>query len=301
VASPTKTINEMLEYGQTLFEQSDIYFGHGTDNAWDEAVYLLSYALDLPPDADRSLLDNSIPVAEQKKIEALYQRRVDERVPAPYITKQAWFCALPFYVDERVIVPRSPIAELIYNQFQPWCNYEPKRVLDLCTGSGCIGIACAYAFGQAQVVLSDISKQALEVTQINIQNHELSHRVTAIESDLFSGFEQSAKNSFDLIVSNPPYVDASDLAQMPEEYAHEPELALASGDDGLDFTRRLLKQAAEYLTKRGVLVVEVGNSSVALDRAFPEVPFTWLEFSEGDSGVFVLTYDQLQAHGASFN
>ena len=301
MSSPTKTIGEMLEYGQTLFEQSDIYFGHGTDNAWDEAVYLLSHVLDLPPDADRSLLDNSIPVAEQNKIEALFQRRIDERVPAPYITQQAWFCSLPFYVDERVIVPRSPIAELIYNQFQPWCGNEPRRVLDLCTGSGCIGIACAYAFEQAQVVLSDISKQALEVTEINIQNHELSHRVTAIESDLFSGFEQSTKNSFDLIVSNPPYVDASDLAQMPEEYAHEPELALASGDDGLDFTRRLLKQAAEYLTKRGVLVVEVGNSSVALDRAFPEVPFTWLEFSEGDSGVFVLTYDQLQTYAASFN
>ena len=301
MSTPTKTIGEMLEYGQTLFEQSDIYFGHGTDNAWDEAVYLLSHVLDLPPDADRSLLENSIPEAEQNKIEALFQRRIDERVPAPYITKQAWFCSLPFYVDERVIVPRSPIAELIYNQFQPWCGNEPRRVLDLCTGSGCIGIACAYAFEQAQVVLSDISKQALEVTEINIQNHELSHRVTAIESDLFSGFEQSTKNSFDLIVSNPPYVDASDLAQMPKEYAHEPELALASGDDGLDFTRRLLKQAAEYLTQRGVLVVEVGNSSVALDRVFPEVPFTWLEFSEGDSGVFVLTYDQLQTYAASFN
>lgn len=298
---PTKTIGEMLEYGQSLFEQSGIYFGHGTDNAWDEAVYLLSHVLDLPPDADRSLLDNSVLVAEQNKIEALFQRRINERVPAPYITQQAWFCALPFYVDERVIVPRSPIAELVYNQFQPWCGNEPRKVLDLCTGSGCIGIACAYAFEQAQVVLSDISNEALEVTDINIQKHDLSHRVTAIESDLFSGFDQSTKNSFDLIVSNPPYVDANDLAQMPDEFSHEPELALASGDDGLDFTRRLLKQAAEYLTKRGVLVVEVGNSSVALDRAFPEVPFTWLEFSEGDSGVFVLTYDQLQAYAASFS
>lgn len=301
MSTPTKTIGEMLEYGQSLFEQSGIYFGHGTDNAWDEAVYLLSHVLDLPPNADRSLLDNSVPVAEQNKIEALFQRRINERVPAPYITQQAWFCSLSFYVDERVIVPRSPIAELVYNQFQPWCGNEPRRVLDLCTGSGCIGIACAYAFEQAQVVLSDISNEALEVTDINIQKHDLSHRVTAIESDLFSGFDSSAKNSFDLIVSNPPYVDADDLAQMPDEFTHEPELALASGDDGLDFTRRLLKQAAEYLTQRGVLVVEVGNSSVALDRAFPEVPFTWLEFSEGDSGVFVLTYDQLQDYAASFS
>ncbi|MGB1983928.1 MAG: 50S ribosomal protein L3 N(5)-glutamine methyltransferase [Porticoccaceae bacterium] len=301
MSSHTKTIGEMLEYGQTLFEESDIYFGHGTDNAWDEVVYLLSYVLDLPPDADRSLLDNKIPLDQQNQIEALFQRRINERIPAPYITQQAWFCSLPFYVDERVIVPRSPIAELIYNQFQPWCTHEPKRVLDLCTGSGCIGIACAYAFEKAQIWLSDISEEALEVTEVNIQNHKLSHRVTAIKSDLFSGFDQSTKNSFDLIVSNPPYVDANDLAQMPDEYSHEPELALASGDDGLDFTRRLLKQAAEYLTKRGVLVVEVGNSSAALDRAFPEVPFTWLEFSEGDSGVFVLTYDQLQTYATSFN
>ncbi|MDA9007660.1 50S ribosomal protein L3 N(5)-glutamine methyltransferase [Porticoccaceae bacterium] len=301
MSTPTKTIGEMLEYGQILFEQSDVYFGHGTDNAWDEAVYLLSHVLDLPPNADRSLLDNSIPVAEQNKIEALFQRRINERVPAPYITKQAWFCSLPFYVDERVIVPRSPIAELVYNQFQPWCGNEPRKVLDLCTGSGCIGIACAYAFEQAQVVLSDISNEALEVTDINIQKHDLSHRVMAIESDLFSGFDSSAKNSFDLIVSNPPYVDADDLAQMPDEFTHEPELALASGDDGLDFTRRLLKQAADYLTPQGVLVVEVGNSSVALDRAFPEVPFTWLEFSEGDAGVFVLTHEQLQVYAASFS
>ena len=164
MSTPTKTIGEMLEYGQSLFEQSGIYFGHGTDNAWDEAVYLLSHVLDLPPNADRSLLDNSIPVAEQNKIEALFQRRINERVPAPYITQQAWFCSLSFYVDERVIVPRSPIAELVYNQFQPWCGNEPRKVLDLCTGSGCIGIACAYAFEQAQVVLSDISNEALEVT-----------------------------------------------------------------------------------------------------------------------------------------
>ena len=203
MSAQTKTIGEMLEYGQKLFEQSDIYFGHGTDNAWDEAVYLLSSVLRLPPDADRSLLDNSVSADDQEKITALYQRRIDERVPAPYITKQAWFCTLPFYVDERVIVPRSPIAELIYNQFQPWCTESPKKILDLCTGSGCIGIACAYAFERAQVVLSDISPEALEVTAINIQQHDLESRVTAIESDLFSSFESSANNSFDLIVSKP--------------------------------------------------------------------------------------------------
>ena len=300
MSAQTKTVGEMLEYGQKLFEQSDIYFGHGTDNAWDEAVYLLSSVLNLPPDADRSLLDNSVSADDEEKITALYQRRIYERVPAPYITKQAWFCTLPFYVDERVIVPRSPIAELIYNQFQPWCTESPKKILDLCTGSGCIGIACAYAFERAQVILSDISPEALEVTEINIQQHDLDSRVTAIESDLFSSFESSANNSFDLIVSNPPYVDADDLAQMPDEYSHEPDLALASGDDGLDFTRRLLREAANYLTEQGVLIVEVGNSSVALEKAFPQVPFTWLEFSEGDGGVFVLTRTQLRQYADCF-
>ena len=300
MSAQTKTVGEMLEYGQMLFEQSDIYFGHGTDNAWDEAVYLLSSVLKLPPDADHSLLDNSVSADDEEKITTLYQRRIDERVPAPYITKQAWFCTLPFYVDERVIVPRSPIAELIYNQFQPWCTESPKKILDLCTGSGCIGIACAYAFERAQVVLSDISPEALEVTAINIQQHDLESRVTAIESDLFSSFESSANNSFDLIVSNPPYVDADDLAQMPDEYGHEPDLALASGDDGLDFTRRLLREAANYLTEQGVMIVEVGNSSVALEKAFPQVPFTWLEFSEGDGGVFVLTRTQLRQYADCF-
>jgi ribosomal protein L3 glutamine methyltransferase len=298
--SQTKTIGEMLEYGQMLFEKSDIYFGHGTDNAWDEAVYLLSSVLNLPPNADRSLLEHSVSDDDQKKITALFHRRIDERVPAPYITRQAWFCTLPFYVDERVIVPRSPIAELIYNQFQPWCLETPNKILDLCTGSGCIGIACAYAFERAQVVLSDISPDALEVAAINIDQHDLNSRVSAIESDLFAAFECSAKNSFDLIVSNPPYVDADDLAKMPDEYNHEPDLALASGEDGLDFTRRLLREAANYLTEQGVLIVEVGNSSVALEKAFPQVPFTWLEFTEGDGGVFVLTRTQLRQYADCF-
>ena len=300
MAINTKTIGELLEYGQTLFETNPIYFGHGTDNAWDEAVYLLSHVLDLPPDADRSLLDNAVSKDDQEKIKALYQQRIDKRIPAPYITQQAWFCTLPFYVDERVIIPRSPIAELIYNQFQPWCTETPKKILDLCTGSGCIGIACAYAFEKAQVVLSDISAEALEVTTININQHQLNQRVSAIQSDLFAAFDASEQNSFDLIVSNPPYVDADDLAQMPDEYAHEPDLALASGDDGLDFTRRLLREAASYLTEQGVLIVEVGNSSVALEKAFPQVPFTWLEFTQGDGGVFVLTHTQLRQYADCF-
>ncbi len=293
----TETVAEMLDYGQRLFEQRGVYFGHGTDNAWDEAVYLLSFVLDLAPDADREVLGRQLSPQQQTAILALYQRRIDERIPAAYLTGRAWFCGLPFSVDQRVIIPRSPIAELIINGFQPWCSEEPNRVLDLCTGSGCIGIACAYGFESAEVVLSDISPEALDVAESNIALHKLGYRVTAVESDLF---EQLQGQQFGLIVSNPPYVDATDFAAMPEEYRHEPELALASGDDGLDFTRRLLREAADHLTRNGVLVVEVGNSWVALERSFPTVPFLWLEFSEGDGGVFLLTREQLVEHRESF-
>ena len=294
----TPTVAAMLEYGQTLFETQGIYFGHGTTNAWDEAVYLLSYVLQLPPNADRSVLDQELTNDQQVSIQALFKRRISERIPAPYLTGQAWFCGLPFIVDERVLIPRSPIAELIMNGFEPWCESEPRQILDLCTGGGCIGIACAYAFAEAQVVLSDISSEALAVAAMNIAGHDLNDRITTVESDLFAGLEN--ERVFDLIVSNPPYVDAQDLASMPEEYQHEPEIALASGNDGLDFTRRLLQQACERLTDNGVLVVEVGNSSVALERAFPNVPFVWLEFAEGDSGVFLLTREQLLEHRESF-
>ena len=296
-SSAPVTVAAMLEQGQQQFETAQIYFGHGTTSAWDEAVYLLSHVLDLPPDADRSLLSQVLTDQQQADIQALYQRRVSERIPAPYLTGTAWFCGLPFKVDKRVIIPRSPLAELVYNGFQPWCETEPAKVLDLCTGSGCIGIACAYAFEQAHVVLSDISVDALAVAAVNIEQHEVGNRVRALQSDLFDGL---SGQRFDLIVSNPPYVDAVDLADMPDEYQHEPELALASGDDGLDFTRRLLIEAEQYLTEEGVLVVEVGNSWVALERAFAKVPFVWLEFAEGDAGVFVLSRNQLLEHRESF-
>ncbi len=294
----TATVAAMLEYGQSLFESQGLYFGHGTTNAWDEAVYLLSFALQLPPNADRSVLTQALSNEEQASIKALFERRISERIPAPYITGQAWFCGLPFIVDERVLIPRSPIAELITNGFEPWCEVEPSQVLDLCTGGGCIGIACAYAFADAQVVLSDISSDALAVATMNIAGHDLDGRVTILASDLFAGLGPG--QTFDLIVSNPPYVDAEDIASMPQEYQHEPELALASGNDGLDFTRRLLREAAQHLNAKGVMVVEVGNSWVALERAFPNVPFIWLEFTEGDAGVFVLTRDQLIEHRESF-
>jgi ribosomal protein L3 glutamine methyltransferase len=300
-ATPTNTdpvtVDQILTEGQLLFETSDLYFGHGTDNAWDEAVFLVFYALDLPPDADRSVLNQQLTDIQCKAIHQLFEQRIRDRIPAAYLTGRAWFCGLPFAVDKRVIIPRSPIAELIMSGFYPWCSTEPQRLLDLCTGSGCIGIACAYAFENAEVVLSDICADALQVAQQNIQQHDLAARVSAVQSDLF---ENLADQKFDLIVSNPPYVDADDYASMPDEYFHEPELALASGNDGLDFTRRLLREAHDYLTEHGVLIVEVGNSGEALDRLFPSVPFLWLEFSEGDGGVFLLTRDQLLEHHESF-
>ena len=210
----TPTVAAMLEYGQTLFESQGIYFGHGTTNAWDEAVYLLSFALQLPPNADRSVLDQVLTAEQQASIKALFERRISERIPAPYLTGQAWFCGLPFIVDERVLIPRSPIADLIMNGFEPWCEAEPMQVLDLCTGGGCIGIACAYAFADAQVVLSDISADALAVAAMNIAGHDLNDRVITAESDLFAGLESD--ELFDLIVSNPAYVYSEDLAIMPQ-------------------------------------------------------------------------------------
>jgi ribosomal protein L3 glutamine methyltransferase len=294
----TSTVAAMLEYGQTLFESQGIYFGHGTINAWDEAVCLLSFALDLPPSPGRSVLAQVLSMDEQTKIKALFERRISERIPAPYLTGQAWFCGLPFIVDQRVIVPRSPIGALIGERFQPWCKTQPIQILDLCTGGGCIGIACAYAFQDAQIVLTDISADAIAVATMNIAGHDVGDRVTAVVSDLFAGLDSEKR--FDLIVSNPPYVDLDDLASMPEEYQYEPALALASGNDGLDFTRRLLREAEHYLTQDGVLVVEVGNSSQALGLAFPKVSFVWIDFDEGDGGVFMLTREELVEHRESF-
>jgi len=284
------TVHDMLKFGESLFVESGVYFGHGTVSAWDEAVCLLAFALGLESEADESVLDEKLTDIQQKDIKALFNRRVQERIPAPYLTGQAWFCGLPFIVDERVIIPRSPIAQLIMSYFEPWLVESPQRILDLCAGGGCIGISCAYGFDDAEVVLSDISKEALAVADLNVDKHDLGQRVSSIQSDLFNAL---LGQTFDLIVSNPPYVDAEDLASMPDEFHHEPELALASGADGLDFTRRLLREASDYLSGEGILVVEVGNSSVALQNAFPMVPFLWFEFEEGDGGVFMLTRSQL--------
>jgi len=292
------SIRDYLRWGVSEFGRAGLFFGHGTDNAYDESRVLVSHVLNLPFDFETELLDARLTIAERESILSLLERRITERVPAAYLTREAWFAGLSFYVDERVLVPRSPIAELIAQDFEPWLSgIYPQRILDLCSGSGCIGIACAYQFEDASVDLADISLDAINVADINIARHELSDRVRAVQSDVF---EWLAGERYDLIVSNPPYVDAEDLADMPMEYHREPVLGLASGPDGLDITRQILRHAADHLNVGGVLIVEVGNSCVALDEAYPNVPFMWLEFERGGHGVFVMTREQLLEYADSF-
>lgn len=287
-----RTIGDMLRWGVSRFNDANIYYGHGTDNAWDEAVALVFHALHLPEEIGQQVIHSNLTSSEKHKIVELIIRRVRERLPVPYLTNKARFAGLEFFVDERVLVPRSPIAEMIANRFSPWLYNKPvNRVLDLCTGSACIAIACAYEFEEAEVDALDISEDALDVAQINIENLGVMDRVFPIESDIFSSIPKGPH--YDLIVSNPPYVDAEDIDDMPEEYHHEPEIGLGSGRDGLDLTKRILANAADYMTEDGLLVVEVGNSMVHLIEQFPDVPFTWVSFENGGDGVFVLTRDQL--------
>lgn len=285
-----ENLRDFLRWAVTRFHRAEVFYGHGTDNAWDEALYLVNAVLALPPEGDERFLDARLTIAERHRVSELVARRVRERVPVPYLTGEAWFAGLRFRVDERVLIPRSPIAELIERGFRPWLARDPDRVLDLCAGSGCIGITCAYAFPEARVDLSDICPEALTVAEENIALHHLQERVEALESDLFQHLDG---RRYDLIVSNPPYVDREEMAALPPEFHHEPALALASGDDGLDFTRRLLREAPDYLTEEGVLVVEVGHSRHALEEAFPGLAFTWMDFERGGEGVFVLHREDL--------
>lgn len=293
-----QSLRELVLWGEKLFESSDIYFGHGTDNALDEALYIAAYALGEAGGLSDEDLEKAVDEQQLQTIENLFERRITERVPAAYLIHEAWFCGLPFYVDERVLVPRSPIAELILEQFQPWIEPDTvQAVLDLCTGSGCIGIACAMAFPEANVTCSDLSADALAVAQINVQRYQCADRVRLVQSDLFRDIP---RQRYDIIVSNPPYVDAEDMASLPDEYRHEPEMGLAAGPQGLDMVIPMLRDAGDFLTEHGILIIEVGNSAEALQNQFPDVPFMWLEFEYGGDGVFLLEAEQVRAHHDSF-
>ncbi len=288
---------DFIRYCYSKMMEQKVYFGHGHVSALDEARQLVLAALYLPWDADEMVLDGTLLETEKKRILGFMQRRIQFREPLPYIINEAWFMQMPFYVDRRVLIPRSPIAQLIEQEFSPFLQADPvNRVLDMCTGSGCIGIGLAYAFEQAHVDIADISAQALQVADINIAKHEMQDQVSIIQSDLF----EQVCEQYDLIVSNPPYVDKSDLVSMPAEYQHEPALALGSGDDGLDICKKILAQACDYLTEHGLLVVEVGNSEVHLMEQFEQVPFTWVELPEGGNGVFVISRAQLLPFASLF-
>ena len=291
------TIADWQRYITSALHGSDVYFGHGAANGWEEGLLLLSAVTALSFPELHESRECRLTSDEKSQLAALLNRRIRDKIPAAYLVHKAWFADLPFYVDERVLVPRSPIAELIQQRFEPWLINEPEHILDLCTGSGCIAIACAYAFADAQVDAADISLDALAVARMNIEEHGLSHRVEAIESD---GMNALQGRVYDLIVTNPPYVDAEDMGDLPDEYHHEPELGLAAGEDGLDLVRRILRDAPAHLSEQGILICEVGNSMVHMHELWPEVPFVWLDFEHGGDGVFAINRQQLLAHANAF-
>ena len=307
------TIRDFIRFGVTALRQYDAHLGQGTEDFFAESSALVLQTLALDWNANPDILDSKLLPSEKAEFIGLLERRINEKVPTSYLLNLAYFCEKPYYVDERVLIPRSPIAELINNRFAPYCldeNHQPReaannlpentqpkmprRILDMCTGSGCIAIALAYAFPEAEVDATDISKEALEVAAINAEHHNKQFEVALLESDLFSKIP--AENQYDLIVSNPPYVDAEDMADLPAEFLHEPELALAAGQDGLDLVRKMLAQATDYLTEDGLIVIEVGNSEWAMRQNFNTVDFYWLQFQKGGSGIFALTAAQCREY-----
>jgi len=288
------TLRDVLRFAVSRFNEAELSFGHGTDNAWDEAVYLALNTLKLPLDRLEPFLDARLLPPERKTLLELYRRRIEERLPAAYLTREAWLAGHRFYVDERVIVPRSFIAEVLEDQLSPWCAAPEAitRALDLCTGSGCLAILAALNFPNAHVDAIELSPDALAVAHKNVADYRLDARIRLIESDAFAALKTGER--YDLILSNPPYVDAESFATLPPEYQKEPAFALGSGEDGLDFTRRILAEAAQYLRPNGLLIVEIGHNRDALEAAFPNLPFTWLETTAGDDFVFMLTREQLQ-------
>ncbi len=286
------TVRDYVRFAVSRFHQADLFFGHGSSEAYDEAVYLVLHTLHLPLDRLEPFLDARLTESERAELIHILQRRVEERIPAAYLTKEAFLGEFSFYVDERVIVPRSFIAELLRTELSPWID-DPaavSSVLDMCTGSGCLAILAAHVFPYAQVDAVDLSPDALQVAQHNVDDYALNERVQLIESDLFG---KLGNKKYDLIISNPPYVDAPSVADLPAEYLHEPELALGSGVDGLDATRVILKHAAKHLNDNGILIVEIGHNRDVLEAIYPKLPFTWLDVTAGDQFVFMLHRNDL--------
>ena len=281
------TVRDHLRYAVSRFTAARLFFGHGSDNAWDEAVYLTLHTLSLPLDRLEPFLDARLLPDERKALLDIYRRRCEERLPAAYLTNEAWLGEHRFYVDDRVIVPRSFIAELLEEQLTPWVEdpWAIHSALDLCTGSGCLAILTALAFPEAQVDAVDLSEDAISVAERNVSEYELEDRIQLIKSDAFANLQGKR---YDLIISNPPYVNAASVNMLPPEYLHEPEMALGSGDDGLDFTHIILREARQHLTDDGLLIVEIGHNRDELEAAYPNLPFTWLETTAGNQYVFML-------------
>ncbi len=290
--SELHTVRDWLRYAVSACYEAKLSFGHGSASAYDEAAYLILHTLHLPLDTLDPFLDARLTPDEKNALLALLKQRVEKQVPAAYLTHEAWLGDFRFYVDERVIVPRSFIAELLREQLAPWVEDAENigNVLDMCSGSGCLAILAAHAFPNARVDAVDISQDALQVAQRNVADYGLEARITLIQSDLFAGLKGG---KYDLILSNPPYVDEPSMATLPQEYRHEPQLALGSGKDGLDATREILKRAAAHLNPGGILIVEIGHNRDALEAAYPKLPFTWLDVEAGDEFVFLLRREDL--------
>lgn len=287
------TVRDWLRFAVSRFNAAQLHFGHGTSDAYDEAAYLILHTLALPLDRLEPFLDARLTAGETERIVAVLRQRIEKRIPAAYLTNEAWLGEYRFYVDRRAIVPRSFIAEALADRLEPWLEGRVDNVLDLCTGSGCLAILAALAFPDARVVAADVSADALEVARRNVADYRLQERIAIVQSNLF---ESLHGHRFDLILCNPPYVTAEAMRALPPEYGHEPALALAGGEDGLAIVRSLLNEAADHLSEHGVLVVEVGHNRDALERAFPDLPFQWLETSAGSDFVFALSARDLRPH-----